>query len=109
MQKVLNSQKEKKSLFKQIQNFVKNRKQKKENAYNEKLNFLFDKCYKHYLKEILKERQNSKEVDIPYFLYKQNLADCERARGLAKRAIQKVEKKYGRKHIERCYKALIKK
>lgn len=105
MQKVSNSQKEKKSLFKQIQNFIKKRKQEKENAYN----FIFEKCYKHYLEKILEERQKSGEVDIPHFLNKGSLADCEKARELAKKAIWLAEKKYGRKHIERCYKALTKK
>lgn len=74
-------------------NKIKNYQQK---SYERKVQVLKEAAYKYYLKELESMPKNG--VEIPYCLTAKQLAEAE---------VKKVEKK-GRKHIESCYKDLIK-
>lgn len=102
----------KKSFIERVKTFFKNKKeqdkQAKERAYQEKIEFLKKECYDDYLKRILKSRRNIKVVDFPDFMYYGGSAISVEARRLADDAVEMTERKYGRKHIERCYEQRIK-
>lgn len=112
VQKVSNSQrkteKQKKSFIEQFKDFVKNRRVEKEHDYEIKIKFLKDECYKVYLRRILENRRLLKVVDIPEFFYLNGWTIDSEAKRLSESAVETVEQKYGRKHIEKCYNARVK-
>ncbi len=85
-----------------VKNFLCEIKRKKEQNYKQKVEFLRQQTYIHYLKKILSEREKNKEVDLPYFLY-------ENGRVLCPEALRKTEivmfwaEKQGKRHIEKCF------
>lgn len=96
--------KNQKSVLRQIRNFLENCKIRRQLAYKEKIDFLENECYKHYLEIILAKRNKEKVLDFPDFMYWQNLTICNEALCLAKWAVTVTEMRFGRKHIEECYK-----
>ena len=91
------------SALRQLKNFIENCKIRREEIYQEKIDFLKDECYKFYLKKILKERHEARIVDFPDFMYWQRLAICQEAIDLSNIVVGMHERIYGRKFIERCY------
>lgn len=113
MQNVLNfptvaSVKPKRSLVEKIQNFIKNRKIQKEKIFKRKTDFLIQQTYEIYLDKILKNRREKESVDFAEWLYKQGFIIDQGAYSMAKESVNWVQKVYGRKHIEKCYKARLK-
>jgi hypothetical protein len=102
----------KRSFVANIRNFLRNRKIQKlirdEQQYKEKIDFLENECYKVYLERILDYRHKAKIVDFPRFMYEERFTMCSEAIALSKEAVAFVEKVFGRKHIEKCYKLRLK-
>ena len=91
------------SALRQLKNFIENCKIRREEIYQEKIDFLKDECYKFYLRKILKERHNARVVDFPDFMYWQRLTICQEAINLSNLVVGMHERVYGRKFIEKCY------
>lgn len=91
------------SALRQLKNFIENCKIRREEIYQEKIDFLKDECYKFYLRKILKERHNAQIVDFPDFMYWQRLTICQEAINLSNLVVGMHERVYGRKFIEKCY------
>lgn len=102
------SVKQKMSLVEKIKNFFKNRKIQKEKTYQKKLDFLIQETYKIYLDKILLIRRKNQVVDFPEWLYRKGETRDQEAYSLALERVLQVESIYGRKHIEKCYKARLK-
>ena len=98
-----------KSALQIIKNFLKNCKIRRELAYKEKIDFLENECYKFYLKKILEQRHKAKLLDFPDFMYWERLTVCSEAVCLSRMAVAITEMRYGRKFIDKCYKARINK
>ena len=111
MQNVLNfptNRVRKKSLIKNILNFIENCKTRKEKSFQAKIEFLKNECYEVYLKEILKRHKEEGLPDFPDWMYKQRRVICIEALNKSVQVVQYVYEKYGKKHIEECYKNKIK-
>ena len=91
------------SALRQLKNFIENCKIRREEIYQEKIDFLKDECYKFYLRKILNERHKARVVDFPDFMYWQRLAICQEAINLSNLVVGMHERVYGRKFIEKCY------
>lgn len=111
MQNVLNfptDRVRKKSLIKNILNFIENCKTRKEKSFQAKIEFLKNECYEVFLEKILKQHKEQGVPDLPEWLYRQRRVICEEALKKAENAVQYAYEKYGKKHIEECYKNKIK-
>lgn len=98
----------KKSLFKRIANFIENCKIRKEKSFQEKIEFLKSECYDVYLKQILKQRKQEGIPDFPEWMYTRRYIVCVEAMNKSIQAVKETFMKYGREHIERCYKNRVK-
>lgn len=98
----------KKSLFKLIENFIENCKIRKEKSFQQKIEFLKSECYDVYLKQILKKRKQEGVPDFPEWMYLRRHIICVEAMNKSIQAVKETFLKYGREHIERCYKNRVK-
>lgn len=111
MQNVLNfptNRARKKSLTKNILNFIENCRIRKEESFQAKIEFLKNECYEEFLKKILKQRKEKGVPDLPEWMYEQRRVICIEALNKSVQAVNYVYEKYGKKHIEECYKNKIK-
>jgi hypothetical protein len=106
MSKVLKfpvNSKGKKSLIQKIQTLITEYKNRKEKSFQDKIEYLKNECYEDYLKQILKKQKEAGVVDFPEWMYRKRLVINVEAVNLAISAVQYAYKKYGRRHIEKCY------
>ena len=111
MQNVLNfptNRARKKSLTKNILNFIENCRIRKEESFQSKIEFLKNECYEEFLKKILKQRKEKGVPDFPEWMYEQRRVISIEALNKSVQAVKYVYEKYGKKHIEECYKNKIK-
>lgn len=111
MQNVLNfptNRARKKSLTKNFLNFIENCRIRKEESFQNKIEFLKNECYEEFLEKILKQHKEKGIPDFPDWMYRQRRVICIEALNKSVQAVQYVYEKYGKKHIEECYKNKIK-
>ena len=106
MSKVLKfpvNSKGKKSLIQKIKNLIADYKSRREKSFQNKIEYLKNECYEEYLNKFLKKQKETGAVDFPEWMYRKRLVINVEAVNLAISAVQYAYKKYGRRHIEKCY------
>lgn len=79
MQNVLNfptNRERKKSLTKNFLNFIENCRIRKEESFQNKIEFLKNECYEEFLEKILKQHKEKGIPDFPDWMYRQRRVIC---------------------------------
>lgn len=105
MSKVLKfpAKKGKESLIQKIKNLIADYKSRREKSFQDKIEYLKNKCYEEYLNKFLKKQKETGAVDFPEWMYRERLVINIEAVNLAISAVKYTYERYGRRHIERCY------